>query len=215
MQGDPIKGRPKFDGECKGCMKCLAICPGLAITLVDFRKDKALPTVFLPYEIYNYPVEKGDLIDCVDVDGVYLGRFEALGAKATKDSNRTQIVRIKAHGGIARKIAGFTVQKKEITMPVTEKIPLDQIRDDEIICLCEMVTAGQIRDLVKKGVTDMNQIKALTRAGMGPCGYKTCENLMKQIFRAEKVDMEDMVLNTRRPLFVEVPLGKFANGGQK
>ncbi|MCK5313261.1 MAG: hypothetical protein KAJ62_14185, partial [Desulfobacteraceae bacterium] len=60
----------------------------------------------------------------------------------------------------------------------------------------------------------MNQIKAITRAGMGPCGYKTCENLMKQIFWAEKIAQEDMVLNVRRPLYVEVPLGKFAKGGQ-
>jgi len=49
---------------------------------------------------------------------------------------------------------------------------------------------------------------------MGPCGYKTCENLMKQIFWAEKTAKEDIVNNVRRPLYVEVPLGKFANGGQ-
>jgi sarcosine oxidase, subunit alpha len=97
---------------------------------------------------------------------------------------------------------------------MTEKIPLDQIRDEEVVCLCERVTAGEIRDLVKKGITDMNQIKALTRAGMGPCGYKTCENLMMQLFRAEQIAAEDIVKNVRRPLFIEVPLGKFANGGK-
>ncbi|MBF0200531.1 MAG: FAD-dependent oxidoreductase [Desulfamplus sp.] len=216
MQGDPIKGRPVFDGECQGCMKCLAICPGLAITMVDYRRDKAFPTVFLPYEIGNFPVKKGDMVDVSDVDGNILGEYEVLGAKATKESNLTEIVRIKAPAAIAKKIVAFTIQKKEVSDPVTTKVPYDQIHDDEIVCLCEMVTAGEIRDLVRKrGVTDMNQIKAITRAGMGPCGYKTCENLMKQIFRAEKVALGDMVLNTRRPLFVEVPLGKFANGGKK
>jgi NADPH-dependent 2,4-dienoyl-CoA reductase/sulfur reductase-like enzyme/Fe-S-cluster-containing hydrogenase component 2/bacterioferritin-associated ferredoxin len=214
MDGDPIKGRPKYTEGCEGCLKCLTICPGLAITLVDFRKDKENPTVFLPYEVYNFPVSKGEKVECVDVDGNVLGNFKILGAKATKESDRTQIVRIKVPKDIAKKVVGFKVQKKQITEQMYEKIDPKYIQDDEIVCLCERVTAGEIRDLVKKGVTDMNQIKAITRAGMGPCGYKTCENLMKQIFAAEKIAQKDINLNVRRPLYVEVPLGKFANGGQ-
>jgi len=214
MQGDPIKGLPKFNGDCKGCMKCLTICPGLAITLVDYRKDKDNPMVFLPYEISNFEVKKGDDIALVDVDGNPLGTYTALGAKATKESNRTRIVRVRVPKEIAKKVVAFTIQGKEVTRELTEKIPHDHIQDDEVVCLCERVTAGEIRDLVRKGITDMNQIKAISRAGMGPCGYKTCENLMKQIFWAEKTARKDIVNNIRRPLYIEVPLGKFANGGQ-
>ncbi len=214
MQGDPIKGRPKFEGECKGCMKCLAICPGLAITLVDFRKDPDNPVVFLPYEIGNHTVKKGDAINLTDVDGNPLGTFPVLGARATKDSNLTQIVRVRVPRSIAKKVVAFTIQNKNISEPVTEKIPLEQIRDEEVVCLCERVTAGEIRALVKQGITDMNQIKAITRSGMGPCGSKTCGNLMGQIFSAEKIAQKDIVKNVRRPLYVEVPLGTFANGGE-
>jgi len=214
MQGDPIKGLPKFDGECKGCMKCLTICPGLAITLVDYRKDRDNPVVFLPYEVSNIEVKKNDEVALVDVDGNPLGTFKALGARATKDSDRTQIVRVRVPKKIAKKVVAFTIQEKEITQKLTQKIPHDHILDDEVVCLCERVTAGQIRELVNKGITDMNQIKAISRAGMGPCGYKTCENLMNQIFREEKIAREDIAKNVRRPIFVEVPLGKFANGGQ-
>ncbi|WP_457552646.1 FAD-dependent oxidoreductase [Desulfobacula sp.] len=214
MMGDPIKGRPKFKGECKGCMQCLTICPGLAITLVDYRKDKNNPVVFIPYEISNIEIKKDDKIALVDVDGKSLGTFGVLGARATKTSDRTQIVRVRVPKKIAKKVVAFTIQEKEVTKKLTEKIPHDHIQDDEIVCLCERVTAGEIRALVKKGITDMNQIKAISRAGMGPCGYKTCENLMKQIFWAQKTAQEDITNNIRRPLFVEVPLGKFANGGQ-
>ena len=214
MQGDSIKGLPKFDGECKGCLKCLAICPGLAITLVDYRKDQDNPVIFLPYEVSNIEVKKNDEIALVDVDGNPLGTFKVLGARATKDSDRTQIVRVRVPKEIAKKVVAFTIQRKEDTPKLTRKIPHDPILDNEVVCLCERVTAGQIRELVKKGITDMNQIKAISRAGMGPCGYKTCENLMNQIFREEKIAREDIAKNVRRPLFVEVPLGKFANGGQ-
>ncbi|MBT4027692.1 MAG: FAD-dependent oxidoreductase [Desulfobacula sp.] len=214
MQGDPIKGLPKFDGKCKGCMKCLAICPGLAITLVDYRKDPENPVVFLPYEISNFKVSKNDEITLVDVNGKSLGTYNVIGARATKDSDRTQIVRVKVPKKIAKKVVAFTIQEKEITKELIQKIPHDHIRDDEVVCLCERVTADQIRDLVRKGITDMNQIKAISRAGMGPCGYKTCENLMNQIFWAQKTARKNIVKNVRRPLFIEVPLGKFANGGQ-
>ncbi|MCP4718259.1 MAG: FAD-dependent oxidoreductase, partial [Desulfobacteraceae bacterium] len=212
MDGDPIKGRPVFDGKCKGCMKCLTICPGLAITLVDYRKDLENPVVFLPYEISNIQVQKNDTIACCDVDGNDLGKYTVLGARPTKDSDNTWIVRVRVPKAIAKKVVAFTIQDKAVSEKITEKIPHDHIQDDEIICLCERVTAGQIRDLVRQGATDMNQIKAISRAGMGPCGYKTCENLMNQIFMAEKTAQEDIVKNVRRPLYIEVPLGKFANG---
>jgi NADPH-dependent 2,4-dienoyl-CoA reductase/sulfur reductase-like enzyme/Fe-S-cluster-containing hydrogenase component 2/bacterioferritin-associated ferredoxin len=210
MQGDPIKGLPKFEGECKGCMKCLTICPGLAITLVDYRKDKDNPVVFLPYEVSNMEVKKEDEIALVDVDGNPLGTHRVIGIKSTKQSDRTKIVRVKVPKAIAKKVVAFTIQ----TNKITKKIDGEHIQDDELVCLCERVTAGEIRALIKRGITDMNQIKAITRAGAGPCGYKTCENLMNQIFSAEKIAKKDRVKNVRRPLFIEVPLGKFANGGQ-
>lgn len=213
MNGDPIKGQPVFEGKCKGCMKCLAICPGLAITLVDRRKDPEHPVVFMPYEISNHHVAKGDPITCVDVEGRPLGEFTVLGARPTRDSNRTWIVRVRVPAAIAGQVAAFTVQDKAVSGPLSETLPGDHIRDDEVICLCERVTAGDIREMIRNGARDVNQIKAVTRAGMGPCGGKTCGNLMDQIFRAEQIAREDIVKNVRRPLYVEVPLGKFAGGG--
>ncbi len=212
MIGDPITGLPEFDGNCKGCLKCLTICPGLAITLVDHRKSKKNPVVSIPYEISNIEIKKNDAIALMDIDGNPLCVSSVIGAKATKHSDRTWIIRVKVPVEIAQKVVGFTIQDKKFSRQITEKIPLDHIQDDEIVCLCERVTAGQIRYLVQQGITDMNQIKAVSRAGMGPCGYKTCENLMKQIFNAEKIAQKDIVNNVRRPLFIEVPLGKFASG---
>jgi bacterioferritin-associated ferredoxin len=78
------------------------------------------------------------------------------------------------------------------------------------------VSVGAVRALVRKGITDINQIKALTRAGMGACGGKTCETIIKSVLRQEGVPMERVTSNTRRPLFIEVPLGVFAgvDGGR-
>jgi bacterioferritin-associated ferredoxin len=87
---------------------------------------------------------------------------------------------------------------------------VEHIPGDEIICRCERVTAGEIRELIRSGVRDMNHLKAVTRAGMGACGGKTCTNLIKRLFREEGVSLAEVRESTQRPLFIEVPLGAFA-----
>ncbi len=215
IKGDPIMGLPVFEGECVGCGKCIAICPGLAITLVDFRKDLGFPIVTLPYEVKNFKIEKGDKIICDDINGNYLGKYEVIEIVDIKSNNRTQLIKVKVPEDIAKKVVSFKIQEEKVSEPKKITMNSDELKDDEMICLCERVTTREIRKLIKIGIRDLNQIKAITRAGMGPCGSKTCDSLIKQLFLEEGVDLKDIGLNTRRPLFIEVPLGKFAgdNGG--
>lgn len=47
--------------------------------------------------------------------------------------------------------------------------------DATIVCRCEEVTAGQVRDAAGRlGVTGPNQMKAFLRCGMGPCQGRLC-----------------------------------------
>jgi NADPH-dependent 2,4-dienoyl-CoA reductase/sulfur reductase-like enzyme len=46
--------------------------------------------------------------------------------------------------------------------------------DATIVCRCEEVTAGQIRDSVRLGCPGPNQMKAYLRCGMGPCQGRLC-----------------------------------------
>ena len=46
--------------------------------------------------------------------------------------------------------------------------------DATIICRCEEITAGQVRDAAKLGAPGPNQLKAFLRAGMGPCQGRMC-----------------------------------------
>lgn len=193
---------------CTGCEKCVAICPGLAITLVDYRKDAEFPTVAVPYEFLKDTLAPGDTVVVEDTEGYPLGRVEVAAVKAIKANDRTVIVKVRAPRDYAKKIAGIRVQ------PETESRPLDRYvertADDAIICRCERVTAGEIRRYIREGVRDINEIKAVTRAGMGSCGAKTCTPLVHQLFREEGVPESEIVDQPKRPLFMEVPLGIFA-----
>jgi bacterioferritin-associated ferredoxin len=91
---------------------------------------------------------------------------------------------------------------------------VQRITDDTIVCRCERVSASEIRALIREGYRDMNEIKAVVRAGMGSCGGKTCTALIRRLFRDEGIPDSQVTDRTVRPLFVEVPLGVFAGVDQ-
>lgn len=211
IEGTSIMGQPQYKGSCIGCGKCLFICPGLAISLVDYRKDPANPIVGLPYEVSNHSVKEGDLVRVVDIDANELGKFPVVGIMSNK-INKTQMIKIQMPKALAKKAISFRIQEESITNPLDKPIINKNLEDDAMICLCERVSVGEVRKWIKKGVTDINQLKAITRMGMGPCGSKTCDVTLRQIFRQEGIPQENIIANTRRPVFIEVPLEKFADG---
>jgi NAD(P)H-nitrite reductase large subunit len=137
-----------------------------------------------------------------------LGDVPVVGVRAIRAFDRTIAVKVRAPRAIATRIAGIQVQEPQVTQPMDHYV--ERITDDTIVCRCERVTAGEIRALIRQGYRDMNEIKAVSRAGMGACGAKTCAPLIQRLFRDEGVPDGEVTRQTDRPLFIEVPLGAFA-----
>jgi NADPH-dependent 2,4-dienoyl-CoA reductase/sulfur reductase-like enzyme len=53
--------------------------------------------------------------------------------------------------------------------------------DGTIVCRCEEVLAGEIREHVRIGCLGPNQAKAYSRAGMGPCQGRVCGLIVSEI----------------------------------
>lgn len=216
IEGDPLMGLPYFaggEGTCSGCLKCVAICPGLAITLADYRKDSEFAEVTVPYEISHFPVAKGSKVLAVDIDGAALGEMTVVAMMHNKKS-RTRLVKLLVPKSLACRVVSFRIQEDAVSRMLRQSPDHEPDPDDAKLCLCERVTIGEVRALVKGGMTDINQIKAVTRAGMGACGSKTCETIIKMVFRQEGIPVAQATENTRRPVFVEVPLGILAGAGE-
>lgn len=208
---DEITGLPYISDVslCKGCLSCVAICPGLAITLVDYRKDPDHPTVTLPYEIWREYVEVGQEIQVTDDNGDLLGLYPVKKiASFKKKFPGILLVQIEMEPENAAKAIGIRVQQEAVkpSMIYEEDLP----PDEAIVCRCERVTAGEIRNAIRNGVRDMNHLKAINRAGMGACGSKTCRPMIWRLFKEEGIDLEQVTDRVDRPLFVEVPMGTFA-----
>ncbi len=63
--------------------------------------------------------------------------------------------------------------------------------DNIIICRCEDVTLKDIRNLIQQGFTTIEEIKRLSRIGMGPCQGKTCGLLIaKEIAEITGISIE-------------------------
>lgn len=69
-----------------------------------------------------------------------------------------------------------------------------------IICRCEEVTEEEIREAIRKGARSIQEIKRVTRAGMGICQGKTCSRLVARIL-AEMTNkkLSEIELDTPRP----------------
>ena len=199
----------KIGKECIGCMKCVTICPGLAITLLDGRADPAHPAVTIPFEFGPHRLEVGDTVVAMDVGGTILCEVPVLEVRNIPSNDCTVLVKVQAPRDIAERIAGLRVQQPWIGESLPEVV--QPLEDADIVCRCERVTAGEIREVIRNGCRDLNEMKTLTRAGMGACGGKTCQMLILRLFRECGVSMDDVTGGVPRPLFVEVPLGVFAN----
>ncbi len=206
-----IRKVPTFTGDqlaCIGCEKCIAFCPGLAISLVDYRPDAENPVVAIPFELNYEMVKEKETLTVLDTEGAVLGDLQVVKVERVASRDHTIIIKVRAPRAIALRIAGIRVQEEQVSQPMNQYV--QHIPDDTIICRCERVTAGEIRSLIRQGYRDLNEIKAITRAAMGACGSKTCHALIVRLFRDEGIVLSDVTDTTRRPIFIEVPLKAFA-----
>lgn len=64
--------------------------------------------------------------------------------------------------------------------------PVDPKPDDDmIVCRCEEVTQGEIRQAVHDGMFTIAEIRRYLRCGMGLCQGQTCAKLVKGIVARE------------------------------
>jgi NADPH-dependent 2,4-dienoyl-CoA reductase/sulfur reductase-like enzyme/ferredoxin len=205
-----LLGRPKLVGDCVGCLKCVAICPGLAISLVDKRHDPTakVARVTIPWEMPEERVHIGDDVRTTGNEGEPVGTGKVLRILSGKSLNRRRLLVLEVPFADAEKVAGVRIRA-----PETPSVPISTApvtNDEVIVCRCERVTKEMIVEyLQNSGSRDFNAIKAALRTGMGPCGGKTCAELTLRLFRELGVDPKTVTPPVHRPFTQEVPMKAF------
>ena len=84
--------------------------------------------------------------------------------------------------------------------------------DDIIICRCEDMTRQALLDVIAEGYETIDEIKRVTRAGMGPCQGRTCRQLIAgELSRIYGIPMEEVLMPTFSPPVRPISMGILAD----
>jgi len=153
-------------------------------------------------------------------DGAGIG-----GAEAAEPRGRLAALRVAARLGKLSEAAANEAARKErgalshalALRPFLDTLyaPRPQVfapADETLVCRCEEVTAGDIRARAVQGRPGPNQLKAFTRAGMGPCQGRQCGYTMAHIVAAAQGrPVAEVGFYRIRPPLKPVTLGELAS----
>ncbi|MEA1886164.1 MAG: FAD-dependent oxidoreductase [Bacteroidota bacterium] len=193
---------PEIDfNKCIGCMRCVYQCPGLGIFGYNLKKD----WLFLPIE---YEVEENSEVYLVNNDGQKIG--EGILEKVLRKENKTNVARVKAldiHGEDLIPVRGF-IAKEIYPDEIAYKEADDKYEGDEYICHCEDVKLGDILNIIgNRKFISIDEIKHLTRMGMGPCRGKRCIKRLRTVLPKYGISLVGGT-TPRGPLSNQVKMGE-------
>jgi NADPH-dependent 2,4-dienoyl-CoA reductase/sulfur reductase-like enzyme len=103
---------------------------------------------------------------------------------------------------LEKKLSAELAPRPFVDCLYTPRRDIYRVGDETLVCRCEEVTAGDIRQAVKEGCREPNEIKALTRCGMGHCQGRMCGAVLAEIVAGElNIEPEQL-----RPLNIRAPV---------
>ncbi|MDX8437795.1 FAD-dependent oxidoreductase [Mesorhizobium abyssinicae] len=137
---------------------------------------------------------------------------ELAGLSAALDLNRIgQGVYEQRRNELTRKLAralrGRTFIEHRFRPSKTYRVP----EDATIVCRCEEIAAGKLREVAALGVPGPNQMKTFTRCGMGPCQGRLCSlTAVELLAQCRGVAPGEVGYYRLRPPIKPVTLGELA-----
>ena len=192
--------------KCIGCMQCVSGCPGLAIFGYDMQKNLC----FLPIE---YEAQEGAEVFLVDNNGQKVG--EGVIEKILRKPNKTNVARVKVAkaDGQMTDIKGFILKDRypEKLTSATSPTSATSKAESPYVCHCEDISLDDVLAAVgDRKVISVDELKHITRMGMGPCRGKRCIQRARLALRAKGIELTGDA-TPRAPLSNQVTLGDLYN----
>lgn len=197
-----------FD-KCTGCMRCVNLCPGLAIFGYQFNKN----WLFLPIE---YKADEGSEVYLVNNKGEVLG--EGIIEKILKNENKTNVARVKAgklnEKAVLLDVRGFIIKEKHPQK--LNLIPLVEPHDSKTyICHCEDVSVEKLLAVIgDRKIISSDELKHISRIGMGACRGTRCVPRVKILLKPYGIEVVGEP-TPRGPMSNLVNLGELVRNGKE
>jgi hydrogen cyanide synthase HcnB len=187
LGAERVSGVAFHDGTRERTLDCDAVGFGYALRPETQLADLlGCRFAFSPTQRAHLP--ERDAAGRSSVGGVYLAGDGAgiMGADAAEWAGERAALALLGDRGIAvdaererkleRRLERLTTfrQGLELAFPFPEDWAA-RASDDLVVCRCENITAGELRQVVRDtGADEMNRLKALSRVGMGRCQGRIC-----------------------------------------
>ncbi|MCL2286558.1 MAG: (2Fe-2S)-binding protein [Firmicutes bacterium] len=191
-----INDRPEIDNDkCTGCILCMTKCPGLAIMTVDAAYSDAKALIRLPYEFVPVP-EAGQIVRALDRAGQYVADAEVV--QVIRPKNKVTVVAVAVDKHLIKTVRNIGLISQNDA-------------DSGIVCRCNDLTVKDIREFIAQGHNSVDELKRMTRLGMGQCQGRNCIPIvMNELSRAMGVPVAELVPANFRPSVKSMKLGEIA-----
>jgi len=170
---------------------------------LNWAEDKAL--IKLPYEFAPLP-SKGQMVIALDRAGSHIGEAEVISVVQPK--SKTPIISIAVDKGMIKTIRNIKLSD-DTTQDNFDAAYHPQ--DSSIICRCSDITREELHQYIAQGHASIDEIKRVTRLGMGPCQGRTCVPLvMRELSQILNKPMAELAPATHRPVVTSIKLGQLA-----
>ncbi len=89
------------------------------------------------------------------------------------------------------------------------------MNNDTIICRCSDITLEDVRKLIQDGYRTVDEIKRVSRAGMGPCQGRTCSQLiLREIANYTGENISELDVCISRPPVAGIKIKQILTGGE-
>lgn len=89
------------------------------------------------------------------------------------------------------------------------------MHNNTIICRCSDLTLEDIRKLIQDGYRTVDEIKRISRAGMGPCQGRTCSQLiLREIANYTGQNIANLDVCVSRPPVAGIKIKQILSGGE-
>ena len=168
------------------------------VSRCDFSRLLGLNHIWEPVQRYWYP--ETDRFGATKSESIYIagdGAFVHGGILAAIKGKLAALDVAEKLGKLpsSEKSSTITRLEKELLRELAPRPFVDAlykpredlfaIDDETLVCRCEEVSAGDIRQAVREGCQEPNKIKAFTRCGMGACQGRMCGSILGEIVATE------------------------------
>ncbi|MEW6552959.1 MAG: 4Fe-4S binding protein [Actinomycetota bacterium] len=174
--GEDICTPPRYDpSRCDGCGRCVAICPGMAVVLLDRSPGGGRARVTLPYEMRD-AVEAGGEAWALDAEGVPLGKGRIVRTAKASRKDAAMLVTLEVPEEWSLKVKGLRVRVMSLEAPQEAEMPS---RDEgRTVCRCEEISCAEAQAYAAMGFRSLGALRRYSRIGLGYCQGRFCQTML-------------------------------------